>query len=241
MPIIPNCNQPNPMGAALPAAPVAAAAPNLAPAQGDHVFGDVVGVIGNALAAVFGGGANWPQRMAAYNATLAELWNGLTQVDLGHAAHGAPVVARAGAPEQDQHAHMFGGYANRLQWQIAEIVCAGYANGAEVRRVGGATTAWRNAVLGALDDLLTVLVDDTALRAYIPNPNAIRQAAAGVVHPPISLATATATAAALNGPGRANVQAILTRYGSLRGSVDGLLRRFDGPVKQLNPANNSWA
>jgi hypothetical protein len=241
MPLITPCPYNNPL--VFPEIPMAAGALNLAPAQGDHVFGDVVGAIGTALMYIFGGGQNLPKRMSAYNSTLARLWNGLSQVNLGHAGAGAPVVMRTGPPERDQHAHMFGGYANRLQWQLREIVCTGFAtNGAEVRSIGGSTVAWRTQVLAALDALLNNLVDTTAINAYITAPNTIRQAdPKTVVHAPMSLAKAVTVANATNGPGQANVKAILTRYQALRGTVDGILRRFDGPVKRFNPQNDTWS
>ncbi|MEA1648356.1 hypothetical protein UAJ10_04905 [Nitrospirillum sp. BR 11164] len=241
MPLVPNCTFAHPQGAQIPAEPAPNAAPPLAPMQGDHVFGDVVGVIRNALSDIFGGGAVWPTRMANYSGVLAEVWNGLSSVDLGHANIGAPVVTRAGLPEQDQHAHMFGGYASRLRWCLAEVVCAGHVGGVEDRRIGGVTTRWRGEVLQALDDVLRHLVDETALLAYIRAPHATRQAApATVVHRAIALGEATTRAGETAGPGQAQVQAILNRYQSLPGLLDGLLRRFEGPVKRLDPNTNGW-
>ncbi|MEC4590881.1 MULTISPECIES: hypothetical protein [Nitrospirillum] len=241
MPLISNCTFANPQGAQIPAEPAPTAAPPLAPMQGDHVFGDVVGVVRNALSDIFGGGAVWPTRMANYSGMLAEVWNGLSSIDLGHANTGAPVVTRTGLPEQDQHAHMFGGYASRLRWHLAEVVCAGHAHGGEERRIGGVTTRWRGEVLHALDDVLRHLVDETALLAYIRAPNATRQAAPGtIVHRAIPLDEAITLAGRTAGPGQAQVQAILNRYQSLPGLLDGLMRRFEGPVKRLDPNTNGW-
>ena len=139
---------------------------------------------------------------------------------------------------------MFGRYATRLQWQLCEIVCTGYApNVGEVRRIGGSTGAWKNAVLSSLDDLMNNLVDTTALQFYIAtqNPNDSRQANPGAVrHPAISLAAAVAYTNAHNGPGKARVTGVLNTYRSLRSSINGLLDRLDGPVKTLNVANNTW-
>ncbi|OHX16160.1 hypothetical protein [Chromobacterium sphagni] len=211
MSLIVHCAYQNPInGGILPAVPQVAQSPRLAPAQGDHVFGDVVGVVGNALTEIFGGGVNWQNRMRAYNANLAAQWTGLTQVDLGHTGAHPPVVARQGAPEVDRHAHMFGGYGNRLQWYWCEVVCAGFQGGIEDRRVGGKTQAWKNQVMGAFDEVINNLVDETALRAYIANPGQTRQADPNsVLHTPVSLARATAIANGLNGPGKARIQQIL--------------------------------
>lgn len=239
MPLIRGCAYPNPAGVALPAPPVAAAAPLLAPFQGDHLFGDVLGTIETSLQGIFGGGALWRTRMQNYSGTLRTVWDGLGGVDFGHGAN-PPLVNRNGAAEPDEHSHVFGGYSNRLQWNFCEIVCTGFAAG-EVRRIGGATRAWKTAVLSSLDDLLDHLVDSTAIAFYIASPNAIRNANPGAVrHVPMSLANAIIYAANHHGPGQNRVTRVLNAYGTLRNSVIGILDRFDGPIKTLN-ANNTWA
>src|SRR3954454_5986931 len=86
MPPIQGCAYPNPVAAALPALPLANAAPPLAPNQGDHIFGDVIGVIETAMQNIFGGGQLWRARMQNYNAVLRTVWDGLDQVDFGHGA-----------------------------------------------------------------------------------------------------------------------------------------------------------
>lgn len=227
------CGHVNPAGENSPGAPAAQDAPLLAPEQGDHVFGDVLGTIGTAWQLIFGGGAEWRTRMNNFDKTLYTLWEGLGNLDFGHHALNTPVVQRHGTPERDQHSHMFGGYSNRLQWQLAEIVCMGYKDGVEQRTVGGATKAWKKNVLARLDDLLNNLVDRTALEFYIANPAAnIRQANAGVHHPPISLAAARDYANNHNGVGKDRIAEVVTAYGSLRTSIDSLLIRFE--------ARRSW-
>lgn len=120
-------------------------------------------------------------------------------------------------------------------------MCTGFAPG-EVRRIGGATRAWKNTVLGSFEELMNNLVDRTAIAFYISTPNAIRAANPGAVrHEPMSLANATLYAANHHGPGKNRVTQVLNVYGSLRGSVVGLLDRMDGPIKTLNVANNTWA
>jgi hypothetical protein len=239
MPLITGCAYNNPIALACPGVPAAAGAPALAPGQGDHLFGDVLGSIETAFQSIFGGGALWTTRMRNYNPTLHSVWTGLGTVDFGHGAL-PPVVQRNGAPEPDQHSHVFGGYSLRLQWQFCEIVCTGFAPG-EVRRIGGATKAWKTAVLTSFDDLMNNLVDSTALAFYIATPNAIRQANPAVVnHSTLSLANAVAYTNGHNGPGKAQVQGILTSYANLRSSVNGLLDRLDGSTKTLNVATNAW-
>ena len=240
MPLIAGCPHANPIAGALPAQPIALAAPPLAPAQGDHLFGDVVGTIETALQSIFEGGALWRTRMRNYSTTLDSLWAGLTTIDLGHGVN-PPIVQRNGPPEPDEHSHMFGGYSRRFQWHLCEIVCAGFVNGQESRRIGGSTRAWKNDVLASFDDLLDHLVDSTALAFYINTPNAIRAANPPAVRHPIhSLAVARTYANNNLGPGTARVLPVLAAYDSLRRSLDGLLYRLDGPTKILNAATNTW-
>lgn len=167
MPLINGCNSQNPVNPGLPAAPITAGAPYLAPSRGDHLFGDVIGTIETALQLIFSGGDLWKMRMRNFNPMLATLWQGLGSVDFGHGARppgrgarppgrgaGPLVTQRAGAEEPDEHSRMFGGYSKRLQWNLCEIVCV--ESGAERRRIGGATRAWKNNVLASSMILLTI-------------------------------------------------------------------------------------
>ena len=86
MPLLSGCAYVNPFGQMLPDAPAAQDAGALAPMQGDHLFGDVIGSIETALMRIFGGGALWSTRMDSFNATLHTIWVGLGNVDLGHGA-----------------------------------------------------------------------------------------------------------------------------------------------------------
>ncbi|WP_432721145.1 hypothetical protein R0381_002675 [Jeongeupia wiesaeckerbachi] len=238
----------NPIALALPAPPVAGAAPSLAPAQGDHVFGDVIGTIETALQSIFGGGANWRTRMHSFNPVLATLWAGLAALDFGHGAN-PPIVTRAGAPEPDEHSHLFGGYSQRFQWQLCELVCTGYTPGAggnniEVRLIGGATKAWRKKVLASFDDLLAHLVDSTALAFYIATPNAVRAAAPNAIrHPAVSLVAANTFAAANHGTGRARVNTVLAKYTGLRSGFESVLSRLEseGGTRTFDPVNDTWS
>ena len=242
MPLLKEVGVQNPVGVALPPVPTAAGAPRLAPAQGDHVFGDVVGTLNTALQTIFGGGANWQTRMRNYNPTLATLWQGLSSVDFGHHGGNVPVTSRAGVPEPDEHSHMFGGYSHRLQWHLCEIVCLGFGPTGEKRKIGGATAAWKRNVLTSFDDLMNNLVDQTALNFYIASPNATRQAnAATVRHPTLSLASARTYANQTNGPGKGRVVQVVSRCESLRGTLEGILQRLDGSVKTFNVRTNSWS
>jgi hypothetical protein len=239
MPLPSGCNFQNPFAATMAPAPVVAAAPPLAPNQGDHVFGDVLGVIKTALEGIFGGGQLWQTRMRNYSEMMETLWIDLRNLDFGHGPQ-PPLVHRQGAHEPDQHAHMFGGYSARLQWELAEIVCSGF-NPGEDRRIGGYSKIWKSRVLGHFDDLMENLVDSTAMGFYIATPNQIRPAnPATVAHAPLSLTDAMATATPLNGPGRAVVMAVLTRCMTLRGSFEGLLDRFDQRTKRWDVNANRW-
>lgn len=239
MTLLRNGTYPNPIGANLPPAPVAAAAPSLAPAQGDHIFGDVIGVINTAFQQIFGGGALVAARIESYDSTLASVWNGLAGVNLGHGA-APPVTQRNGVAEPDEHSHMFGGYSNRLQWQLCEIVSTGFHAGAEDRYIGGATAAWKKAVLASFDDLMNNLVDSTAIAFYIATPNAIRNASAATRHTPMSLANALTYTNNNAGPGKAAVSAVLASYGSLRNALAGILDRLSGPTQRWDAAKDKF-
>ena len=239
MPLLKTTNR-NPVAAVLPPVPAPGGATPLAPAQGDHVFGDVVGVIETALKAIFGSEAGLEGRIAGYNPTLATVWTGLKGVDFGHGPQ-QPVVQRQGSPEPDEHAHMFGGYGLRLQWWLAEIVDTGFRNGVTERKVGGATRAWANQVKGAVNDLLANLVDETALTAFVQAPRTVRPAQpAQVRHPAISLTRAGALVDRLQGPGKAAAQAVLTRYATVPNAVTGLIDRLEGSVRSFDHRTNKW-
>ncbi|NHZ90019.1 hypothetical protein F2P45_13490 [Massilia sp. CCM 8733] len=249
MPLIRHNTFRNPSnGGGLPNVPLANAAGSLAPAQGDHLFGDIMGAIGTAMQHIFGGGALWQQRLQAYDSVLASLWRELNGVDLGHSAT-PPIVQRTGAPEPDEHSHMFGGYSARLQWRLCEIVCTGFEAGVESRKIGGATHAWKRAVLADFDNLMDHLVDSDALAFYLVTPTAERRAnPANVRHTAISLAAATTYIRDLRGNGnaaatraRANVSQVLGNYAMLRNSLAGLLTRLDGNTKKYHPATQETA
>lgn len=242
MPLIQGTGFVNPIAAGMPAIPNPTLAPNLAPAQGDHIFGDVLGAVETAFQAIFGGGAAWVSRMGSYNSTMRATWEGFGVVDYGHGAL-PPIVNRQGAAEPDEHAHVFGGYSQRLQWILCEITCAGFGPGGagEVRKIGGYSKKWKKEVLRHFDDLLDHLVDSSALHFYIPTPTTIRNAnPAQVRHNPISLAAANLYTTNTNGQGKARVQTVLTSYDTLRNSFEGLIGRFDGSTKTLNIVNDTW-
>lgn len=226
--------------AAAPAVPAAAGAPNLAPLQGDHIFGDALGVIGNAFQDVMGGGALWQARFRGFNEDVARLWAGQAARNMGHADH-TFVANRHGAAEPDQHAHMFGGYSARLRWQIVEI--GRIDNATQNRQINGRTNAWKRHVMGALEDLLDHAVDDTALRYFLANGPGNRAAdAANVVHQAISLRAAGDICDNANHAGRrAQVQGILTAYGSLPGALRGILDRWPVGTRTFNHATDTWA
>lgn len=242
MSFYPACTSPNPYGQQLPAAPNPAQAIAGNPAQGDHVFGDVLGAIRTAMQAIFVSDANWRTRMAAYNANMATIWNGLEQLDLGHGAH-PPSVARQPAGvagnETDQHAYVFGGYANRLQWQMAEIACMAGATptiGADANNLSG----WKSAVLARFDELMANVADQTALNHLVLHGNVTRTAN-GSNHPAISLQAAQTFANAnRNAPGYNLVAPVLNNLATLRNGFVGLLDRFQPGFYTLQP-NGSWA
>lgn len=239
MPLLRTTNR-NPVSPILPQTPAAASATPEAPAQGDHVFGDILGAIRTALEKIFGSGLGLDGRIAAYNKTLSPLWTGMQSLDLGHGPQ-QPVVQRRGLAEPDEHAWMFGGYARILQWRMAEIVDTGFAGGARVLRIGGATNLWKRQVKSALEDLLLHSIDETALRAYVQAPGTIRQAnPAQDRHRAISPNQALMILGQIQGPGRAGIQGVLGRWGMLPNSVMGLIDRLDGPTQKFDYLLNGW-
>lgn len=243
MPLLATCTFKNPINNGVaPPVPDALLAPSLAPGQGDHVFGDVIGMVETALQEIIGGGAMMSTRFRDFNQTAFIQWQTFTQYDLGHVAATQPIVQRNGLAEPDRHAHVFGGYAQRFQWSFCEVVCTGFYAGQETRSVGGGTRAWRRIVMSRFDDVLDRLVDQTALTAYLAAPYAIRQANAGAVtHPVISLQAALQQAHASQGQGRNRILAICANFHAARSALEGMLMRFDGPSRSWDSINNKWA
>ena len=235
MPLVDNCNQANTFQAAIPAAPLAAGAMALAPMQGDHIFGDVLGVVGNGFQDIFGGGAAWQNRFASFDNMAAMLWAGQAARNLGHGNHEF-ISQTAGAPEMDRHAHMFGGYAARLRWQICEIVCV---HPAGTRIVGRMQNRWKRQVMAALGDVFNNFVDETALQHYLANGNGVvRNAAAGVNHDAISLNAASAIAAANGGPRSAGTVAMIDTIKRFEFALRGILDRW--PTTDKFWDGNAW-
>lgn len=232
----------NPSNRKLPAVPIPTGAVQLIPDH-DHLFGDVIDAINTALQKIFGGTTLWKTRMEYFNPVLATIWCGLGNVDLGHSNGSDISTARTIGSEIDEHAHMFGYYAARLQWHLCEIVCTAcdnkectnYGRGNE-HMISGATRAWKKNVLTSYDDVIENLVDSTALDFYIKTPDGKRKTAVNIRHPTISLAAARAYVNA-NGTHRgatARVNQVLDRFVSLRGTFEGFLERFDGSTKTFN-------
>lgn len=214
----------------IPAKPVASGAPSLAPAQGDHVFGDAIGMVNGALGELFGGLQGWEAHMQNYNPLLRASWTTMSNMDLGHIlGPNQPLVRRGGAAEPDEHAHMFGGYADRFRWQLTQLPHNGFV-GKYFLGQWGSYAAWRRKVLSAFDDVMTHAVDSTALNAYLADPQATRAAAPLLVrHPVISILTAR-TQAAGHGVNHLRIRTICNNFIAFRSQLEGLLLRFDHPV-----------
>lgn len=215
----------------LPEKPDATTAPFLAPAQGDHVFGDAVGMVNNALAALFGENQNWETRMEQYNAVLRTHWGTMASMDLGHIlATNQPLVQRAGPQEPDEHAHVFGGYANRFRWQVLQLPHGAKTNGKYFQGQWGTYAAWQKKVLIAFDDVMSHAVDSTALSAYLANPAATRMAnPQSVRHSAISIVAARDQS---NGPSASaqRIRMVCNNFIAFRSSLEGLILRFDRPI-----------
>ncbi len=238
MPLLPGCTFNNPINnGQIPAVPDPRQAPNLAPNQGDHVFGDVIGTVQTSLQNIFGGGAEWVNRFQGFSQPAFEQWQAFNRFDLGHTGNNQPIMQRNGAPEPDEHAYVFGIYSQRFQWSFCEIVCAGFVAGLESRQIGGGSSAWRTSVMSRFDDVLKRLVDQTALTAYLQAPQNIRQAdPINVRHPVISLQEARDLANLTNQSNSQSKNRILQIYGnfhSARANLEGMLMRFDGPTRTI--------
>ncbi len=222
---ISTCQFRNPVGND-PPVPIPDQALALAPIQGDHVFGDIIGMIQTALQNIFGGGQNWINRFQSYNMSAYMNWISLSGLNLGHAGVNEPLVTRQGVAEIDQHAYCFGRFSERFQWAFCEIVCSGYNQGVEQRTIFVGNKSWRRNVMGRFDGVLDNLVDSTALTWYFHHPNQIRQAANDVIHQPISLQVARQQATVLHNNRSARVIQICQNIDNARASLEGLLMRF---------------
>lgn len=240
MPLLQGCQFANPINNGQPpAVPAPIQAPQLAPNQGDHVFGDVIGMVETSLQNIFGGGQEWRHRFERYSQPAYEQWQAFNRFDLGHGQN-PPVVQRNGLAEPDEHAHIFGGYSQRFQWSFCEIVCAGYIVNQESRQIGGGSRAWRTSVMSRFDDVLTRSVDHTALTAYLQNPGQIREVNQQTVsrHPAISWQEAREIANTSNGLGMARILLICNNFPHARANLEGMLMRFDGPTRTMQ--GNNW-
>ncbi len=180
----------HPLGTACPKPPIRGNGARLSPTQGDHVFGDIIGVMRTGLMAIIGGGRSWggdvgqPGRFGASvhdskgscedrRKTLLwtdvkRNWEIIRNLDLGHTAAEAPLVKRErDIPEYDDHSLMFGGYSSIFQWHLCEI---GYTESGSIL-IGSESSAqgvaWARRVMGAYDQMLQYFVDSTALNSYL--------------------------------------------------------------------------
>jgi len=237
VPLIPNCGN-NPInGGAEPPVPNRQNAGQEAPQQGDHVFGDTIGAVRNALMRIVGGGQVWETRLEAYSGPAREAWNTLYARDLGHAAN-PPLVHRQGAPETDEHSYMFGRQALRFQFAMCELVCQRQG---QPQRIGGATRRWRSKVMGEFDTLMTVLVDGTALDALLAHPNQVRQAdPANIRHPAISKQAAQDRAANGHGNNAARILNMCGAYALARNDLETIIFRFAPGLMMWDDMNDRW-
>lgn len=225
MPIDPKCSCKNPVGATKPTIPNANTAPSEAPKQGDHVFGDVLGMMRSALQTVFGGMHDWDKVLQSWNQGVFETWQQISGLDFGHGAQ-PPLGHRTGLAEPDEHSLLFGAYAAQFRWTFCEILCE---CATQPYAISGATRAWKAAVLAALQRVLDHAVDETALDAYIRAPTQTRQGNPNAVrHTPISLAVARARVGTLNGNAtvKRRVLEVLDRLDATKEYLRGLLDRW---------------
>ena len=188
MPLLGNaCN--NPVQVTCPGKPAQGMGPMLHPAQGDHVFGDIAGVIRTGLMSIIGGGRMWggddgypgrfgsdvydpktnllhPLKTYLWQRALAQ-WVTFRTLDLGHTDN-APVVRRnPNVYEPDNHSLMYGGYAARFQWELCEI---GYNDGVNFS-IGSTSPRqgmnWVGRVMASFNTMMEFIADKTALTAYM--------------------------------------------------------------------------
>ncbi len=232
-------NPRNPPTFALPLPPVRERAP-MQVAGLDYIFADVIGVISEAFAEVFGGGDAWRLRMSAYNLKMAQTWDAMTARDYGRGDRQMAASRRSAGPEVHEQAHMFGGFAARFQWTLCEIVCASHDTGIEVRHLGGANREWLAHVLTRFDEMMQFVVDATALEFFISQPYAVRFSDSSVRHPPISLGATREFALTHPGPGSGTVQRLVAEHETLRANLSALVSGF-GDMKSLDAQTSAWS
>ncbi|WP_374788727.1 hypothetical protein [Brucella oryzae] len=148
-----------------PETPKTEGATALAPEQGDHVFGDIIGVVKGAIDDV--------RRHDKWNrptlnnrdsiASFVKRCEHLYSMDMGHhSVQENPMTQRTGPAELDEHSHMFGRRAEIVRWHIVNIMEEGF-------------TFYRYAKLRSeFDELIGVLIDETALEHYLKRRKEVR-------------------------------------------------------------------
>lgn len=184
------------------------------PRQGDHVFGNLNSIFNDALKDRFGGKQNWPKTMLEEKGgVLLSRWSSSKDIDLGHHfSQENPKSYRAGMPEEDRHAHVFGLKSNKLKNIMAEILDKGSTK-RRVRRLNK-----------AFDDIFEHAVDRDALEQYLSKDKSIRGSKSKVLHEPISLKKASQIASASPSLKKNNINNIINNFYNYKDSINDIIR-----------------
>lgn len=161
------------------------------PSQGDHIFGNVLDVLHNALKdKIIGGDCHWeeklfnsvvygPEDMNKINEvktndwrSVASLWQKLKSLDLGHSNR--MYVVDRNTEEKDNHSKEFGKYAGYLRWDFCQVRiwsnggmdCIGWCHSQDRDRFGK-LVEWGRTTMASFDGTMEHLVDETALARYL--------------------------------------------------------------------------
>lgn len=204
------------------------------PRQGNHVFGDVIGMVETALEQVIGGDRGFSDRFLHFNQETFNLWERFRRLDLGHTAAG-PVVNETGPSGGDEHSDQFGRCSHDFQRAFCEVVCTGYSAGLEVRIVGltSVDSAWHNAVIRCYHEVVRHLVDQTALMTYLQTSGRGRPIPRD--HPAISLDAAKSIARESgNERARERIREFCDRFWEAEHCLSLMLEQIRHPARQLN-------
>lgn len=261
------CDYTNPMGAARPRPPDPRQqpGPQPAPAQGDHVFGNIANVIKNGLMAIIGGGQTWggdvghPGRFGSpvfdQNGTQNNLktggwvtalnqWAAIRDLDLGHTNPAQIVTRNPNIPEPDNHSFMFGGRAAIFRWDLCEIVCTDSNNAFTIGSQSPAQGAdWVGKVISSYDNMMEVIVDQTALASHIAGLDSrVTNVNSLATHTAISRTTALGI---INAPGgnaarKGAIRQICDNFITARGYLNRLLVNISNINIYWNKHNARW-
>jgi hypothetical protein len=142
------------------------------PGQGDHIFGDIKGVIWKALNKAFGGGAGGKNRVYIFNNNKVGVsWGRIEGKDYGHGQHGqTPFKTDRYKKEADNHSINFGGAMKSYYAAFDPI--KNYTNdennGIDFESNIDFLSEWKAGIGNILSNIIqNLIIDETAFCRYL--------------------------------------------------------------------------